>query len=129
MTEEGGGEGPVAPKGKGPIFTTATIAGVMGAKRTSELIPLCHPIPLEDCDVAITSQRGGTELRVDCRVATSSKTGVEMEALAGCTVAALCVYDMLKAVSHDIVLAETKLMSKRGGKRPFQRDDDDDDDE
>jgi len=125
----GGGEGPSAPKGKGPIFTTATIAGVMGAKRTAELIPLCHPIPLEDCDVEIAQRRGGAEIRVDCRVATASKTGVEMEALAGCTVAALCVYDMLKAVSHDIVLAETKLMSKRGGKRPFQRDDDDDDDD
>ena len=122
LTVEGQGEGPVAPKGKGPIFTTATIAGVMGAKRTSELIPLCHPIPLEDCDVAITSRNGGRELRVDCRVATSSKTGVEMEALAGCSVAALCVYDMLKAVSHDIVLAETKLMAKQGGKRPFERE-------
>ena len=72
--------------------------------------------------MAITSRNGGRELRVDCRVATSSKTGVEMEALAGCSVAALCVYDMLKAVSHDIVLAETKLMAKQGGKRPFERE-------
>lgn len=113
---------------KGAVFTTAIIAGVTGAKKTSELIPFCHPIGLDVCDVDIQflGEDCGTSestVRVDCKVAVTGKTGVEMEALTGCSVAALCVYDMLKALSHDIVVEETKLMSKTGGKRHFERDD------
>jgi cyclic pyranopterin monophosphate synthase len=108
---------------KGAVFTTAIIAGVTGAKKTSELIPFCHPIGLDVCDVSIALVDGGdgARVRVDCEVAVTGKTGVEMEALTGCSVAALCVYDMLKALSHDIVVEETKLMSKTGGKRHFER--------
>jgi cyclic pyranopterin phosphate synthase len=112
---------------KGAVFTTAIIAGVTGAKKTSELIPFCHPIGLDVCDVDIRllEDDGATSeriVRIDCKVAVTGKTGVEMEALTGCSVAALCIYDMLKALSHDIVVEETKLMSKTGGKRHFERD-------
>ena len=103
---------------KGPVFATAILAGIQGAKKTSELIPLCHPIPLDDCDIKLSYFGTSTPARivVDCIVRTSSKTGVEMEALTGATTAALCVYDMCKALSHDIIIAETKLISKIGGK-------------
>lgn len=100
---------------KGPVLETAIIAGVMAAKRTHELIPFCHPLALEDCQVRITWE-GRHALRIDCEVAVSGKTGVEMEALTGATVAALTVYDMCKALSHDIVIRETRLLEKRGGK-------------
>ena len=104
---------------KGPVFQTAIIAGIMAAKRTSELIPLCHPLPLEDCKVSIETNRG--EIIIDCTAITTAKTGVEMEALTGASVAALTVYDMCKALSHDIVIRETKLMAKFGGKSDFKR--------
>ena len=116
---------------KGAVFTTAIIAGVNGAKKTSELIPFCHPIGLDVCDVDIKMLPADRidplerpTIRVDCRVAVTGKTGVEMEALTGSSVASLCIYDMLKALSHDIVIEETKLMSKTGGKRHFQRSSD-----
>ncbi len=105
---------------KGPVFATAIIAGVMAAKKTHELIPFCHPLGLDNCKVAI--EMDGTDVVIDCRCKVHHKTGVEMEALTGASVAALTVYDMLKAVSHDIVISETKLMAKSGGKRDFQRD-------
>jgi cyclic pyranopterin phosphate synthase len=101
---------------KGPLFHTAALAGVMGAKRTSDLIPLCHPLPLEDCQIEIEPDVGGGRLTIHCRVQTSAKTGVEMEALTGVTVAALTLYDMGKAVSHDIVIREIRLLEKTGGK-------------
>lgn len=100
---------------KGPVFQTAIIAGVMAAKRTHELIPFCHPLGLERCDVAITLE--GDEAVVCCTVALHHKTGVEMEALTGASVAALTIYDMCKALSHDMVIAETRLVAKHGGKR------------
>jgi len=105
---------------KGPVFATAVIAGVMGAKKTHELIPFCHPLGLENCEIAIevVDQR----VIIDCRCKVHHKTGVEMEALTGATVTALTVYDMCKAMSHDIVIGETRLMSKTGGKRDFTRD-------
>ncbi|MEM1123008.1 MAG: cyclic pyranopterin monophosphate synthase MoaC [Bacteroidota bacterium] len=105
---------------KGPVFQTAIIAGVMGAKKTSELIPLCHPLGIDNCQVQIhiNEQR---EIVVDCTASLSGKTGVEMEALTGATVAALTIYDMCKAFSHDIIIKETKLMEKRGGKSDFKR--------
>lgn len=105
---------------KGPVFQTAIIAGIMGAKKTSELIPLCHPLGLDNCkiDIFFNEQK---EVVIDCTATISAKTGVEMEALTGATVAALTIYDMCKAFSHDIVIKETKLMEKSGGKRDFKR--------
>lgn len=101
---------------KGPIFQTAILAGVMGAKKTGELIPLCHPLPLEDCQVEIVADAPRQELTIHCRVQTEAKTGVEMEALTGATIAALTVYDMAKAISHDIVIKDVRLLEKTGGK-------------
>jgi cyclic pyranopterin phosphate synthase len=105
---------------KGPVFATAIIAGVMAAKKTHELIPFCHPLGLESCKIKITVT--GSDAVIDCRCKVTHKTGVEMEALTGASVAALTVYDMLKAVSHDIVIRETRLVSKSGGKQDFQHD-------
>jgi cyclic pyranopterin phosphate synthase len=106
---------------KGPVFDTAILAGVMAAKRTHELIPFCHPLGLEDCQIAIV-QRGGGEIVVRCRVSVHHRTGVEMEALTGAAVAALTVYDMCKALSHDIEIGGLRLLSKSGGRRPFARE-------
>jgi cyclic pyranopterin monophosphate synthase len=104
---------------KGPVFATAIIAGTMGCKRTSDLIPFCHPIALEDCKLAV-AMADATTIVIDCRVATHHKTGVEMEALTGASIAALTVYDMCKALSHDLVIEQVRLMEKRGGKRDFR---------
>ena len=105
---------------KGPVFQTAIIAGTMAAKRTDDLIPLCHSLGLDNCQITITTE--GNDAIVECLVSTEGKTGVEMEALVGASVAALTIYDMCKAFSHDIVIRETKLMEKTGGKRDFRRD-------
>ena len=105
---------------KGPVFQTAIIAGTMAAKRTDDLIPLCHSLGLDNCQITITTK--GTDAIVDCLVSTEGKTGVEMEALVGASVAALTIYDMCKAFSHDIIIRETKLMEKTGGKRDFRRE-------
>jgi cyclic pyranopterin phosphate synthase len=105
---------------KGPVFATAIIAGVMAAKKTHELIPFCHPLGLDSCKVSI--ELDGSRAIIDCRCKVTHKTGVEMEALTGASIAALTIYDMLKALSHDIVISETRLMAKSGGKRDFQRD-------
>jgi cyclic pyranopterin phosphate synthase len=99
---------------KGPVFQTAIIAGTMAAKRTHDLIPFCHPLGIEKCSVSI--EMSGDEAVVLCTVSVHHKTGVEMEALTGASVAALTIYDMCKALSHDIVIAETRLVEKRGGK-------------
>jgi cyclic pyranopterin phosphate synthase len=104
---------------KGPVFATAIIAGVMAAKKTHELIPFCHPLGLDSCKLVI--EVDGDTAVIDCRCKVTHKTGVEMEALTGASVAALTIYDMLKAISHDIVISETKLMSKTGGKEDFVR--------
>jgi len=100
---------------KGPVFHTAIVAGVMAAKRTHELIPFCHPLSIEGCDVVIDMD--DDEAVVRCTVALHHKTGVEMEALTGASIAALTIYDMCKALSHEIVIAETRLVEKKGGKR------------
>jgi cyclic pyranopterin phosphate synthase len=105
---------------KGPVFATAILAGVMGAKKTSELIPLCHPLPLEDCQIEIELPPGGQDATVHCRVRTHAKTGVEMEALTGASVAALTIYDMVKAISPGIVIKEISLREKTGGKTDYQ---------
>jgi cyclic pyranopterin phosphate synthase len=99
---------------KGPVFQTAIIAGTMAAKRTHELIPFCHPLGIENCKLAIEME--GDDAIVRCTVSVHHKTGVEMEALTGASIAALTIYDMCKALSHDIVIAETRLVEKRGGK-------------
>ncbi|WP_101927049.1 MULTISPECIES: cyclic pyranopterin monophosphate synthase MoaC [Luteimonas] len=101
---------------KGGIVDTAVIAGTMAVKRTHELIPFCHPLPIDGIHLAIDWHDTRT-LRIDCTVKTVHRTGVEMEALTGATVAALTVYDMCKALSHAIVLGPAKLVGKRGGKR------------
>jgi len=111
-------DGEIATK-KGPVFATAIIAGVMAAKKTHELIPFCHPLGLNSCKIAIDVE--GDRVIISCRCKVTAKTGVEMEALTGASVAALTIYDMMKALSHDIVIAETKLMAKSGGKRDFER--------
>jgi cyclic pyranopterin phosphate synthase len=106
---------------KGPVFYTAVLTGTIGAKKTSDLLPLCHPLPLDKCafDVRMDEDRG--VVVIECEVATHHRTGVEMEALAGVYAAALAVYDMCKGISHDIVITETRLLHKTGGKRDFQR--------
>lgn len=99
---------------KGPVFHTAIIAGTMAAKRTHELIPFCHQLGIEKCKISI--EMIDDEAVVRCTVAVHHKTGVEMEALTGASMAALTIYDMCKALSHDIVIAQTRLVEKRGGK-------------
>ena len=104
---------------KGPVFQTAIIAGVMGAKKTSELIPFCHPLGLDDCQIKISASKG--KIIIDSFSTVTGKTGVEMEALTAASIAALTVYDMCKALSHDIIIEEIKLMEKTGGKKDFKR--------
>ena len=105
---------------KGAVFQTAIVAGVMGAKKTGELIPLCHPLGLDNCklDIIINELR---EVVIHCTASIEARTGVEMEALVGASVAALTIYDMCKALSHDIVIRETVLISKTGGKSDYTR--------
>lgn len=103
---------------KGPIFQTAVVAGTMAAKRTSELIPLCHPLPIEGCDVSVKA--AGRRVVIEARVRTTDKTGVEMEALTAVSVAALTVYDMCKAVSQGIVIRDVRLVRKTGGKSDYR---------
>ncbi|MXV43773.1 cyclic pyranopterin monophosphate synthase MoaC [Saccharibacter sp. 17.LH.SD] len=105
---------------KGAVLTVAQIAGVMGVKATPQLIPLCHSLNLSGCDVELTLE--GNDVVIHCRVSCEGRTGVEMEALTGASVAALTVYDMCKALSHDLVIQDVRLISKSGGKRDFQRD-------
>ena len=105
---------------KGPVYHTAIIAGVMAAKKTHELIPFCHPLAIENCKVDIkTNTLGNAE--IICTVSLHHKTGVEMEALIGASVAALTIYDMCKALSQEIVITETKLLSKTGGKSDINK--------
>src|SRR3954470_20870088 len=105
---------------KGPVFDTAIVAGVMAAKKTHEIIPFCHPLPLERCAVDIASRAGG-RIHIVCSVAVHHKSGVEMEALMGASAAALTIYDMCKAMSHDIEISQVRLMKKSGGKRDYSR--------
>ncbi len=105
---------------KGAVFQTAILAGVMAAKKTGDLIPLCHPLGMENCRIEI-SLNEQQEAVIDCTATLTGKTGVEMEALVGASIAALTIYDMCKALSHDIIIRETKLMAKTGGKNDFYR--------
>lgn len=101
---------------KGPVADTAIIAGTMAVKRTHELIPFCHPLTIDACRFTIDWADERT-LAITCEVRTTHRTGVEMEALTGASVAALTIYDMCKALSHAIVIGPTRLLGKRGGKR------------
>ena len=109
------------PTNKGPVIDTAIIAGVMAGKRTHELIPFCHPLPLDSCtiDIAVDDRNHSLVIRAETKV--SHKTGVEMEALTAAAVAALTLYDMCKALSHDIVVKDLCLLQKSGGKSDYAR--------
>jgi cyclic pyranopterin phosphate synthase len=109
------------PTRKGPVFQTAIIAGVMAAKKTSDLIPLCHPLGLDDCQVTIEVVSADAIL-IECTARVTGKTGIEMEALTGASVAALTVYDMCKAMSHNIVIEQVRLVEKTGGKSDFHHE-------
>ena len=101
---------------KGDVLGVAELAGVMGAKRTSDLIPLCHPLSLTDISVAITPDRAAGALRIRTEAATTGQTGVEMEAMTAASVAALTVYDMVKGVERGVEIRGIRLLSKTGGK-------------
>ena len=104
---------------KGPVFQTAIIAGIQGAKQCSSLIPLCHPLPLTKVNVDIQLVESSAVIR--CLAKTTGQTGVEMEALTGASVAALTIYDMCKAFTHEMVIGPTILIEKHGGKRDYER--------
>lgn len=103
---------------KGPVFHTAIVAGTQAAKRTHELIPFCHPLALDAVKISIRVAEDGHAV-IDCLVRVEHRTGVEMEALTGASVAALTVYDMCKALSHDMVISDIRLVSKTGGKSDY----------
>jgi cyclic pyranopterin phosphate synthase len=106
---------------KGPVFHTAVLAGIQAAKKTSELIPLCHPLPLTKCQVTI-NKLDDARVVIHTEVATDAKTGVEMEALCAASGAALTLYDMCKSVTKGIVIEKIRLLEKSGGKSDFQAD-------
>ena len=110
------------PTRKGPVFQTAIIAGVMAAKKTADLIPLCHPLGLDDCQLTIEVVSPEAIL-IECTARVTGKTGIEMEALTGASVAALTVYDMCKAMSHNIIIEQVRLVEKTGGKSDFHHED------
>ena len=101
---------------KGEVLATARIAAIQAAKRTWELIPLCHPLPLSGMDVSIEADEGLPGLIVSCRCRTTGSTGVEMEALTACSVAALTIYDMCKSMDKSMVIGDIALWEKTGGK-------------
>lgn len=101
---------------KGDVFATARIAGIMAAKKTSDLIPLCHPLALTKVEVNITADVENNRVRIESLCKLSGKTGVEMEALTAASVAALTIYDMCKAIQKDMVISTVKLLEKTGGK-------------
>ena len=106
---------------KGPVFQTAILAGIMGAKQTSSLIPLCHPLPLDKVGIDITFEDHTATIR--CTAKTSGRTGVEMEALTGASIAALTLYDMCKALDPSMVIGPTRLIEKTGGKSDYRTQD------
>lgn len=101
---------------KGDVFATARLAGIMAAKKTSDLIPLCHPLALTKVEVELTAEPEFNRVRIQSLCKLSGKTGVEMEALTAASVAALTIYDMCKAVQKDMIISQVKLLEKTGGK-------------
>jgi cyclic pyranopterin phosphate synthase len=110
---------------KGDVFSVARIAGIMAAKKTSDLVPLCHPLPLASVSVEITADETLPGLRVEVEAAVTGKTGVEMEALTAVSVACLTIYDMLKAADRAMRIEGVELVEKHGGKSGHWRRDDD----
>jgi len=106
---------------KGDVISTARIAGIQAAKRTAELIPLCHPLPLSFVDVSIAIDAGDGLVTIEAETRTTAQTGVEMEAMTACTVAALTVYDMVKGIERGVEIAEVALLEKTGGKQDWRR--------
>jgi len=104
---------------KGPVFQTASLAGVMAAKRTPELIPLCHPLPLDDCQVQIRLEADGVAV-IDATASAEARTGVEMEALTAASIAALTLYDMVKSLGLGTSIRDVRLLEKTGGKSDFR---------
>ncbi len=104
---------------KGSIIQTAVIAGIQAVKKTADLIPLCHQLAITKIDINVTPLENC--LKIESLVKCTGQTGVEMEALTGCSVAALTIYDMCKALSHDIIISDIQLMEKTGGKSDFSR--------
>ncbi len=106
---------------KGPVFQTAIIAGIQGVKKTSELIPMCHPLLISgvDIDISIVDEES---VEVECKVTIEGKTGVEMEALTGVNIACLTIYDMCKSISQEMVIKQVKLIEKTGGKSEIKND-------
>ncbi|HEY7633010.1 MAG TPA: cyclic pyranopterin monophosphate synthase MoaC [Thermoleophilaceae bacterium] len=107
---------------KGDVISTARIAGIQGAKRTAELIPLCHPLPLSFMDVTIEVDETAGTVTIQSEVRTSAQTGVEMEALTACSVAALTVYDMVKGIERGVEITELTLLEKTGGRHDWRRE-------
>jgi len=106
---------------KGPVFQTAIIAGIQGVKKTSELIPMCHPLLINGVDIDIDIM-DDEHIKITCSVTIEGKTGVEIEALTGANIAALTVYDMCKAISQKMVIKELKLLEKSGGKSDIKNE-------
>ena len=106
---------------KGPVFQTAIIAGIQGVKKTSEMIPMCHPLLINGVDINI-SIVDEESVEVECKVTIEGKTGVEMEALTGVNIACLTIYDMCKSISQEMVIKEVKLIEKTGGKSDIKND-------
>ncbi|MEO0794669.1 MAG: cyclic pyranopterin monophosphate synthase MoaC [Verrucomicrobiota bacterium] len=104
---------------KGSLFDVAIVAGTMGVKQTSLLIPFCHPLVIDGCKFEVTPVHEDRMIRIRCRVKITAKTGVEMEALTGASAAALTIYDMTKALGHGIEIVSTRLISKTGGKEDY----------
>jgi cyclic pyranopterin monophosphate synthase len=107
---------------KGDVISTARIAGIQAAKRTADLIPLCHPLPLSFVDVAIEVDASSGVVSLTAEARTSAQTGVEMEAMTACAVAALTVYDMVKGVERGVEVGPVTLLEKTGGKQDWRRD-------
>ena len=106
---------------KGDVVSTARIAGIQAAKRTAELIPLCHPLPLSFVDVSIAIEPDAGVVRIEAEARTTAPTGVEMEAMTACSVAALTVYDMVKGIERGVEIADIALLEKSGGKHDWRR--------
>ncbi|MDT0553992.1 cyclic pyranopterin monophosphate synthase MoaC [Urechidicola vernalis] len=106
---------------KGPVFQTAIVAGIQGVKKTSDLIPMCHPLLINGVDIEI-DVINETDIEIYCTVSIEGKTGVEMEALTGASTTALTIYDMCKSISQQMVIREVKLLEKTGGKSDIKNE-------
>ena len=106
---------------KGDVLAVAKVAGIMAAKRTSELVPLCHPLALTKVDLSFAVADGESRIDIECETHTEDRTGVEMEALVGAATAAITIYDMCKAVDRGMVIGDLRLLEKTGGKEDYVR--------